>query len=177
MLTKIMEKILSFISGASIYILVAMAAGLLFFIWYEEGIIGVWSTIAVDMTKMAPKFLVLFFVIIVITGSLNHIARKHPEKSQEIIQGKYGMVTMLVLAGIMPGAAGGQQVQDAWNTPHTNRTNVLLCLVATMGAGMLMFMFKGPFIGPTLTIIYAGIISVTMIEVWAVGRAWEYFTR
>jgi hypothetical protein len=174
-LIKIIEKALLVVSQASMYILGAMAVGLLLMIFYEEGVSGVWSTITIDMAKMAPKFLIIFAVIIVITGSVNHLARKHPETVRDIIRGNYGIVTMLVLATTMPGAAGGQQVQDAWNTPNINRTNVLLCLVATMGAAMMMFMFKAMFIGPTLTLIYASLISGLMIQVWVIGRAWERF--
>ena len=175
---KGVEKVIHLLSEGGIYLLLSAAVGLLALIFYEEGSAGVWATISVDVAEVLGKFVVMMAIFFTITGSINHLYKTHPGKFHEVISGKYGMVAMISLAAIMPGPAGGQQLQDAWNTPGTDRVNVLLCLAAMMGASITMFMFRSKFIGTTLTLIWFGIAVSFIAQIWAVGRmkSWVWFT-
>ena len=175
MLIKLTEKFILCLSRGGIFLLSAAAIALLLIIFKEEGLIGVWTTLRVDVLGVLSKFMVMLVIFFTITGAVNHLHKRHPEKFREIVSGKYGTVAMVALAAVMPGPAGGKQLQEAWSMPGVSKADLLLCLTAMMGASIIMFMFRSAFIGPILTLVWVGLISGLLIEVWLIGKAWERF--
>lgn len=174
---ELLGRLVGIASKAGIIVLFLAAIGLLLLIFREEGLAGVWSTIKVDTAKVLGKFVFVMIVFFVITGAINHLQKRHPNEFQKAINGDYGMVFMLWAAALTPGPSGGQQLQDAWNTPGVKKANVLLCLTAMMAASITMFLFRAKFIGPTLTLIWTGIAVGLLLEVWAIGRVYETFLK
>jgi len=162
-------------SNLAIPALGVAAAGLLFWIYKEEGLVGVVNTLRGDVLKMAAKFVVVCLIFFVIAGAISHQARRHPKQFGDTLAGKNGMVRMIILATVMPGPAGGQQLQEEWKDPSTDKTKVLVCLCAMMSLGITIFIFRGKVLGPQLTLIWIGMAWVFLIEVWAVMRVWKFF--
>ena len=82
---------------------------------------------------------------------------------------------MVALSVVMQGMAGGKQLQDAWNMPESDKSILIICLVAMMGGSITMYIFRSAFIGPTLTLIWTGIIACVLAEVWVLGKVYSRF--
>lgn len=176
-MVKLIGKCIVILSSSGMWLLSLAAVCLLFLIFKEEGLAGVWSTITVDVAGTLSKFMLMLIVFFTITGSINHLQKQHPEGFREVVSGKYGTVPMVLLSMVMPGPAGGKQLQDAWNTPGADKAVLILCLTAMMGGSITMFMFRSKFIGPTLTLVWVGIVSCVLFQVWFIGkiRPWIWF--
>ena len=119
---------------------------------------------------MIPIFLIL-------AAAVSHLADRHPETVRKMARGEYGTVAMVSLSMVMPGMAGGEQLQNAQNDPKTDKAKVLLCLVGMMGLNITMFMFRAALIGPELTLIWVGMGSWLLFQVWLGGKLWScWFT-
>ena len=158
---KIVEKAITLFSEIAIPLLWVAAVALLVWIFHDEGLTGVWSTIKVDVVKVTIRFIPVIVVFFLITGAINHLAKAHPKEFGETLAGKNGTTKMVILATLMPGPAGGQQMQEAWKNPSTDKTKFLVCFVAMMALGINIFIFRARVLG----------------EVWVVGKIWsKYFT-
>lgn len=167
---KLVEKVIAYFSEIAIFLLGIAALALLVVIFREEGLLGVWETIRVDVTGIAIKFVLILIIFFVITGSINHLYAKHPKTFEDIIAGKHGVVTMLGLSSAMTGPAGAQQLHDEWNKQGVNKTNVLLCLTSMMALGVNIFIFRAKVLGGPLTLIWVGMGLIFLAQVWVVCK-------
>lgn len=177
LIVKLVEKVVSYFSGVAIFLLGAAAVFLLVVIFREEGLVGLWNTVKVDIAGVMVKFIFVLVVFFVITGALNHLQKQHREKFRAIISGKEGTTKMIVLAAAMPGPAGGQQLQDAWNDNGIDKTKVLLCLVGMMALGINTILFRAKVLGGPLTLIWMSMAFLLLAQVWFVCRfkPWTWF--
>ena len=173
--TSIVGKAITAFSNLAVPAMGVAALGLLVWVYQEEGIAGVWTTLRVDVLKLSAKFVWVCLIFFVIAGTINHQAKKHQKEFGDTLAGKNGMIRMIILATVMPGPAGGQQLQEEWKNPTTDKTKVLVCLCAMMSLGITIFIFRGKVLGPQLTMIWIGMAWVFLIEVWAVTKAWTMF--
>ncbi|HEX8947196.1 MAG TPA: hypothetical protein VF829_03225 [Candidatus Paceibacterota bacterium] len=174
-MAKLIERFIVVFSQAGIWILTLTAVGLLFLIFKNEGLAGVWATIKVDVAKVVVKFALMLVIFFVITGSMNHLVRNNPGEFRKWASGEHGTLSMVLVSIVMPGPAGGQQLRDAWKLPETDKATLILCLVAMMGGSVTMFMFRSQFIGPLLTTMYGGIFCLELLLVWVLGKAYTLF--
>lgn len=174
---KFVEKAVAYFSEIAILLLGIAAVGLLVVIFREEGLLGVWRTIKVDVVGITVKFIPVIIVFFVITGAINHLQHRYPQQFKDIIAGKSGTVMMVGLAALMPGPAGGQQLQDAWNEQDNHRTQVLLCLVAMMALSVNTILFRAKVLGGPLTLIWMSIAMALFGQVWAISKLkpWTWF--
>jgi len=149
--------------------------GLLFLIYREEGFSGVWATLSIDVMRMVKGFAVILAIFFILTGAVNHLTKSHPQEFREIVTGKYGTTAIIALSVVMPGMAGGKQLQEAWNMPGTDKATLIICLVAMMGGSLTMYIFRAAFIGPNLTIIWTGILICLLTQVWILGKICKIF--
>ncbi len=172
-----MERLVNYFSSIALALLFAGAVILLGVIYWEEGVTGVWHTLRNDVAGVLWNFKVVLAVFFVITGAINHLQERHPQKFQDIMAGKWGTAPVVLLAAAMPGPAGGEQLQKAWSDRATNRLYVLLGLVGMMGLGMNSLLFRARVLGGPLTLIWLMLASKTLIEVWLVMkfRPWTWF--
>jgi len=66
---------------------------------------------------------------------------------------------------VLPGAAGANQLHEEWDRGK-NHANIIFCLSAMMAMGINVFIFRAPFLGPQLTLIWIGIGSLFIAMVW-----------
>lgn len=176
-IVKFAEKMIAYFSEIAILLLGIAAMSLLVVIFREEGLLGVWKTIRVDVIGVTVKFIPIIIVFFTITGAIDHLQHRHPQKFKDIIAGKNGTAMMIGLAAAMPGPAGGQQLQDAWNGQDVNRTKILLCLVGMMALSINTILFRSKVLGGPLTLIWLSIALALLGQVWVVGRLkpWTWF--
>ncbi|MBI3638128.1 hypothetical protein HY227_00070 [Candidatus Wolfebacteria bacterium] len=164
-----MGKVLDVLSAAVIPLMGFAAIYLLFIIFKEEGWGGVWTTLRVDTLRVLVKFLILIVVFFLITGAINHWCQRHPERISEIISGKDGKIKMIVLSMVLPGPAGGEQLQNEWNNGG-NKTNVILCLIGMMALGFNVIVFRAKVLGTNLILIWIGIAIAIFIQVYLICK-------
>ena len=164
-------------SSAMIVLFGLASAGLLVLIFCDEGWRGVWKTIAVDTFAVAKAFFLLLAIFFSITGSLNHLEERRPEKFKAILSGKWGQVPMMGLAALMPGMAGTKQIGKAYKDKSIEKINVLLCLTASMALGIHVFIYRAKFLGGELTLIWVGMSFWLLAQVWFVCKfkPWRWF--
>ena len=172
---KIIEKMITVASNMAIPLLWVSAIALLTWIFKDEGLAGIWTTIKVDVVKVTLRFIPVIVVFFLITGSINHLAKSHQKEFGDTLAGKNGTVKMVVLATLMPGPAGGQQMQEAWKNPDTNKAKFLVCFVAMMALGVNIFIFRARVLGGSLTLLWFGMALIFLAQVWFVGKAWTKF--
>lgn len=177
-IVKIIEKTIAYFSEIAILLLGIAALSLLVIIFREEGGIGVWNTIKTDIAGVTIRFIPVIAVFFTITGALNHLQKRHAEEFRNIISGKNGMIKMVALAAALPGPAGGQQLQDAWNDKDSNKTKLMLCLVGMMALNINVLLFRSKVLGGSLTLIWLGIALALFAQVYLVCRfkPWLWFS-
>ncbi len=179
LIVKMFEKGMIFFSEIMFLILGVAALSLLVVIGREEGVIGVWNTLRVDVLGMLVRFITVLVIFFTIAGSLNHLQRRHSERFKNIISGNEGTTKMLALAATLPGPAGGKQLKDAWEDPTSNKTKVMLCLVAMMALGVNSLVFRAKVLGGPLTMIWIFTAFMLLFQVWIVCKLkpWVWFAK
>jgi len=170
-------KIISKSSQIALLILALGAIFLLLQIYGEEGVIGIWKTFRVDVIDATKKFIPILIIFFTITGALDHLQKRHEKEFNDIITGKSGTVKMVALAASLPGPAGGQQLQDAWNKKDSNKTKLLLCLVGMMAFNINMVLFRSKVLGGELTLIWLAMSCALIFQVWLICKLkpWLWF--
>lgn len=175
---KFFEKAISYFSEIALILFGIAAIFLLLAIFRDEGFAGVWSTLKVDVYQILVKFIVILAIFFVITGSLNHLQKRHPEDFRKILAGEKGKLPMILLAMVMPGPAGAGQLKQAWEMPDCNKTNVMLALTAMMALGINIYIYRARLLGGPLVLIWT-IMAITLLaQVWLVCRfkPWTWFS-
>ena len=167
---KIFEKIVTYFSSIAIFLLGIAAVYLLYVIFREEGLIGVWNTIKIDILGVFIKFTWTLIVFFTITGALDHLQKKHTQEFKDIVSGRKGTVKMVSLAASLPGPAGGKQLHDEWDEKGSDRTKLLLCLVGMMALNVNVLLFRSKVLGGQLTLIWMGMAMALFLQVWLVCR-------
>ncbi len=153
------------ISDKVLWVLIAGAFGLLVWIYQREGISGLFEAFSKEIKASAIKFSAVCLVFILIVGSIDHLAKKNPEVVKDLISGKRGQLKMMLVSMVLPGPAGANQLREEWERGE-NYSNIIFCLTAMMAMGINIFIFRAAFLGPPLTLIWVGIGSLFLIEVW-----------
>lgn len=166
---KVFEKSLQWLSEGSWFILVGAALFLLIVIYRSYGWEGVSEALKKDVLKSATRFVPIVVAFILIMGSVSFLARKNPERVHDIVSGKEGQIKMMLISMAMPGPAGAKELRTSWEKGE-KPSQIILCLTAMMAMGITMFIFRAGFLGPQLTLIWLGIGSFLIAEVWLAGK-------
>jgi len=170
LIIKIVEKGIGYFSSIAMLMLMLGALCLLGMVFREEGIAGVWNTISKDVTGVTLKFIPVLVVFFVITGVINHLQQRHSKEFEDTLAGKKGTFKMAILAALMPGPAGGQQLQEAWNKSGPNKTKSLLCLTAMMALSINAILFRSKVLGGPLTMIWFLMGLALFFQVWIICK-------
>ncbi|NDE68264.1 hypothetical protein EB052_01515 [bacterium] len=176
LVVKFAEKAISYFAGIALVILCLTAFALFVIIFREEGVMGVTSTLKNEVLRGTLSFVPILALFFGIMGAVSHLQKRHPDEFKDIMEGKRGTTLMVILAAAMPGPAGGEQLQSAWNS-KINRTNTILCLTSMMALGMNTILFRAKVLGGPLTLIWIGIAFSIFLQVWLVCKLkpWTWF--
>ncbi len=152
-----------------VWVFFVIALVLVVWIWYQEGASQLQELFLVDVYDIALRFgsvSVFFFVIV---GSINYLARKHPQAVSDILSGAWGDFPMILIAAFLPASASGTQLRNAWDAGSYSK-NVLMCLVTLMTTSFGIILSRAPILGWKLTLIWTGIGSTIVGCAWLVSK-------
>ena len=161
--------LLKIVTNKVLWALMVGAFCLLFWIYQQEGMSGVSETFCNEIKSVAGKLFPICLMFALIAGPIDHLAKKNPEQVQNLISGKSGQLKMMLVSMVLPGPAGAKQLRAEWEKGK-NYSNIIFCLTAMMAMGINIFIFRATFLGPKLTLIWVGLGSAFLLQVWIFCR-------